>query len=105
MRFCQEIDRHNQTALLFPEGFCVAFSPRVWASGLDPWGVQGSAVAHQQLTGSAVTRLDRQGLVGIKNLVQGKKNRPISRAVTQAVAIPITRLPAPDLDLMGESYR
>ena len=74
-------------------------------SGLDPWGVQGSAVAHQQLTGSAVTRLDRQGLVGIKNLVQGKKNRPISRAVTQAVAIPITRLPAPDLDLMGKSYR
>jgi len=62
-------------------------------------------VAHQQLTGSAVTRLDHQGQVGIKRLVQAKKNRPTYRAVTQAVAIPITRLLAPDLDLMEKSYR
>ena len=35
--FCQEIDRHNQTALLFPEGSCIAFSlpssPKTVASG------------------------------------------------------------------------
>ncbi len=35
--FCQEIDQYNQTALLFPEGSCIAFSlpssPKTVASG------------------------------------------------------------------------
>ena len=61
-------------------------------------------VAARQLTGSAMDRLACPGVVGIKRLVQTKKTAPICGTVLQAVAIPITRPSAPDLDLMVEYY-
>ena len=33
LRFCRDIDGDNQRPLLFPEGFFIALSPVLWASG------------------------------------------------------------------------
>jgi hypothetical protein len=46
-------------------------------------------------------RLDHQNFVGIKRKVQ-TKNHPRYGVVLKAVAIPITRLSAPNLDAMSE---
>ena len=61
-------------------------------------------MAAQQLTKSALRRLAGPGVVGIKRQVQTKKTAPICRAVIEAKVIPITRLSAPDLDLMLKYY-